>query len=196
MELPLRLKRSIGTQSIEKGDVEGQLMYYAWDALPSCTGRFCPAFTDCSFSRKMEVADIMEQRENGVEMELPKCGIMRGYLTTITQVIFRNYMEDLTEAQLYRIGMGLIPMYRQLCRLQIEELGLHSMLYTNDKGDPKIHPLNNAIREQIIAIERLWQTIGLNKLDEVEAAKIRNAYDRMNDEAQKRIKDKAKARQA
>ena len=195
MEVPKLVRRSIGNQSIDKGDIQGQLKYYAWDAVPSCSGAMCPAYTDCSFLRKTEVADLKEKRAEGLEVEFPRCGIMRGYLESVTEIIFRNYAEELTESQLYRIGMGMIPQYRQLCRLQIEELGLHSILYQNPTGEPRIHPLLGAIREQISTVEKMWHSIGLHKLDEADAKKSTNVYDAMNYEAQQKIADKAKDRE-
>ncbi|MCK5862502.1 MAG: hypothetical protein KAH38_08455 [Candidatus Hydrogenedentes bacterium] len=194
MDVPKLVRKSIGSQSIVKGDIEGQLKYFAWDAVPNCTGPLCPAYLDCTFQRKEEVAELLEQRQNGLELELPRCGIMRGYLESVTEIIFRNYAEDLTETQLYRIGMGLVPQYRQLCRLQIEELGLNSVLYTTEKGDPRMHPLLGAIREQISVVEKMWHSIGLHKLDEDDMERSNNVYDAMNNEAQNKINAKKEAR--
>lgn len=192
MEIPSGLKQSIGNQAIEKGDIAGQLMFYAWDAVVPCSGRLCPAYLECSCAVKDEVETIVERREEGIELELPRCGVMHNYLTSITNIIFRNYAEQLSEAQLYRIGMGLIPAYRQLCRLQIAELGLASVTFVNSAGNHVIHPLIRAINDQIGVIERLWATIGLNRLDQIEEdiPKL-NAYDRMDKEARRNKKQKA-----
>ena len=183
MEVPSNVACSIGNQAIDKGNIGGQLRFYAWDAVMPCAGRICPAFISCTFVGKNKVEEIVADRERGLEEEIPRCGIMQNYLSSITDIIFRNYAEDLTEAQLYRIGMGLIPSYRQLCRLKIAELGLDSVTYTTDKGEPKMHPIFNAIRDQIVAIEKMWHTIGLNKLDDMDLDKSNNAYDAMQQEA-------------
>jgi hypothetical protein len=194
MDVPLRVRRNIGTQAIEKGSVAGELKFFAWDALPACKGEMCPAFMECTYQLKDKVSEICRQRENGTEIALPPCGLMHNYLASVTEIIFRNYAEDLNEAQLYRIGMGLLPQYRQLCRLQIEELGLGSVVYHNDKGDPKLHPLFNAIRDQIVAIEKMWHTIGLNDLDKIDIEKSTNMYDAMATEAEAGVAAKKEAR--
>jgi hypothetical protein len=195
MELPSGIKRSIGNQAITKGDIEGQLKFYAWDVVTPCMGTSCPAYMECSFSGKEDVDTIIRKREEGIELSIPCCQLMKSYLTSIVDIIFRNYAEELTEAQLYRIGMGLIPLYRQLCRFKIAELGLMSVLYVNATGNPAIHPLMKEIREQIIAIERMWITIGLHKIDQLEIEKDRiNPYDAMAKEAQKKLKSRTEAR--
>ena len=189
MEVPNNVKLSIGNQAIEKGDIAGQLRFYAWDAVTPCAGRLCPAFMSCSFSRKHDVEVIIEDRERGLEVDLPRCGIMQNYLSAITEIIFRNYVEDLSEAQLYRVGMGLIPSYRLLCRLKIEELGVESVCYNNAKGERKLNPIFNAMRDQIITIEKIWHSIGFNKLDMLDADKSINDYSAMETEAQKISED-------
>ena len=194
MNIPKRVQRNIGTPAIEKGDIAGELKFYAWDTLPVCQGKLCPAYLECTFVFKDSVADLCKQREEGIAVELPKCGLMHNYLLSVTEIIFRNYAEDLNEAQLYRIGMGLLPQYRQLCRFQIEELGLTSVVYHTDKGDPRLHPLFTAIREQINAIEKMWGTIGLNDLDKLDTAAFGNVYDAMNAEAMEGVVVKKEAR--
>ena len=194
MDVPKRVRRNIGSQAIEKGSVGGELKFFAWDALPSCQGMLCPAFSECKYTLKDSVSELCRQREEGIDVVLPPCGLMHNYLQSVTEIIFRNYAEDLNEAQLYRVGMGLLPAYRQLCRLQIEELGLRSVIYHTDKGDPKLHPLLNAIRDQSVAIEKMWHSIGLNKLDELDLQKSGNVYDAMNAEAVEAVAQKKKAR--
>lgn len=192
MEVPQLVQNSIGSQSIEKGDIGGQLRFYAWDTVTPCTGRLCPTFMNCTFALKDKVEEIIENRERGIEEDIPRCGIMQNYLSSITSIIFRNYAEDLTEAQLYRIGMGLIPSYRQLCRLKIVELGLDSVTYTTINGEPKLHPIFHAIRDQIVSIEKMWHTIGLNKLDDLDLSKSNNAYDAMQEEANQSVLNRKK----
>jgi len=193
MELPSGLKQSIGNQAIEKGDIAGQLKFYAWDSVVPCSGRLCPAFAECTCMVKNEVEVIVARREEGIEIDIPRCGVMQNYLTSIVNIIFRNYAEELSEAQLYRIGMGLIPAYRQLCRLQIAELGLVHVTFTNSAGNAVMHPLLRAINDQISMIEKLWGTIGLNRLDmNEEDIPVLNAYDRMDKEARNKGSKKIK----
>ena len=195
MEVPKKVQNRLRSQEIDKGSVEGELKFYAWDTVAVCSGTMCPAFADCTFPVKNTVAELYAEREKGNAVGVPPCKLMDNYLTSVTDIIFRNYAEDLNEAQLFRIGMGMLPMYRQLCKLQIEELGLRSVLYHNEKGDPRLHPLINAIRDQVNAIEKMWNSIGLNELDKLDTEKSANVYDAMNREALEGVIEKKKARE-
>ncbi len=183
MDTPKDIANNVGNQDIAKGNIAGQLHFYAWDAITHCRGAMCPAFDECDADVKSEVQALVEMRTRGYVVEIPKCEIMKQYLESVTSMLFRNYAEDWNEAQLYRIGMGLIPQYRQLCRLQIEELGLVGMTYVTEKGDPRLHPLVTAIRDQIVAIEKMWHSIGLPAMDDADLKRSNNAYDTMNREA-------------
>ena len=83
-------------------------------------------------------------------------------------MIFNNFGEVLDEPTFYRVGMHLMPMYRTLCRLKIEELGVNHIITTSDTGRKQANPIYKEIRDTIKLIDSLWHSLGLTKFAVVE----------------------------
>ena len=60
-------------------------------------------------------------------------------------------------------GMHLMPMYRTLARLKIEELGVNNIITTSDTGRKQANPIYKEIRDTIKLIDSLWHSLGLTK---------------------------------
>jgi len=160
--------------SVQRGTTpDGSIMLYSWDVVQECIGDDCPAYLICKFKK------------------VGRCYAQTQYLRAISSVVFRNY-QNLTEPQLYRIGMHLVPLYKTLIRLKIEELGVTSVLYTDGRGNKRVNPLFKEIRETIKTIESTWKTIGLEVDVEEPGGDVLDGegeieedfYDRMEAEAQ------------
>jgi hypothetical protein len=91
-----------------------------------------------------------------------KCKLMKTYLETTEAMLLRNFEKQMDETKLYRIGMHLMPLYRILCRLKIEEVGFTRIIYTTDKGNYKLNPAVKGILDTITRIEQTWKTLGLD----------------------------------
>jgi len=121
---------------------EGELLlYYSLDYVSECDDA-CPKFNKCP-----------EQNYGN------KCTIMDEYLQGVSSVIFREYKKDLNEEMLWKLGMHLMPLYRFLCRLKLEESALRSVVGFSSKGTPWVHPIFREIRETIKSIEKTWLTV-------------------------------------
>lgn len=145
--LPHRLNVTIGRLGVGKGTSDdGNVYLYSWDAIQDCEGERCPAHEFCEFDQR------------------GKCTVMRQYLKSVMTLIFRNFAEDLTEPHLYRIGMHLMPLYKMLCRMKIEEMAVRRVVTVDDKGKRAANPLYKEIRETIKLIEQTWKRLGLDPL--------------------------------
>jgi hypothetical protein len=89
---------------------------------------------------------------------------MLKYLKAVTQVIMTNYEKNLDEGQLYRVGMHIVPLYRNLCRFKIYELGVGSVVHTDEKGKRTVDPIYKEIREHIKLIEQMWKSVGITSV--------------------------------
>lgn len=137
--------------SITKGKHPQYGEILLWDHVPDCRGVNCPAYRPCHWTSKDTVGS--------------KCYVIMTYLRSITNRIFREVGCDITQIQKSRVGLELIPLYRLLIRLKIEELGVGSLSYTTPKGMIAIHPIVKEIRETIKAIEGVMAAIGIHDLD-------------------------------
>jgi len=133
-----------GTLSISRGQHKGEKALFSWDITMDCTDQACPANNFCEYER------------NG------KCKAMTLYLKGVTNVVIGEHLDNLTEAQLFRIGMHLIPLYRTLVRMKIEELGVVRIIRADNAGKLAAHPIYKEMREQLKLIELMWKTIGLH----------------------------------
>ena len=166
-EIPVSLSDGFGSTKIDRGLYENQLCMYAWTAVPLCQGSGCPAFLECDSEKKHTAEDVrLAIFEGATDLEVPRCEVLMSYMYSISNIIFRNYGDSLTEPQLYRIGMHLLPLYKILGKLKLAELVDGPVITTNDKGTRQISPIYKEIREQIKLIEHTWDTIGLKIIDE------------------------------
>lgn len=140
--------RKLHTTKIGKGKMRlttGTSLFYAWDAVPECSAERCPAFANCIYDKK------------------DKCKVIREGLKGLSFVLFRNFKEKMTEDQLWRIGMHLMPLYRMLLRLNIEELGVDRVIVEDMRGIRRINPLYKELRETIKTIDLTWKAIGISE---------------------------------
>jgi hypothetical protein len=119
---------------------------FSWDVVPHCSDTNCPATKLCDYPR-----------------DTGKCQVTASYLRAAAQTIFQNFSEVLDEPTLYRVGIHLMPAYRTLCRLKIEELGIARVISVSAQGKPTANPIFREIRETIKLIEMLWEKLGLSQ---------------------------------
>ena len=140
-DVPKGLTRDLGVMKVSKGKHKG-MQLWSWDAVPECYVDVC------------KISDTCRYEKGG------RCTVQLLYVKSVNELIFRNF-EGLDEPTLYRIGMHLVPLYRHLCKLKIEELAVTNALYTTDKGIKKISPIYKEIRETIRQIEMQWKALDL-----------------------------------
>ena len=144
-------KTGIGTMCISKGklrdtkdpdSVVSDITFYSWDAIQECRGEECPADKYCPYER------------------VGKCMTMLKFLkATATSLVFKN--PDISQDIVFRVGTELMPLYSQMLRFFIEEIGIKEASYKN-RGKLGVHPIFKEIRECIKLIGVTRQKIGIN----------------------------------
>jgi len=146
-----KIKTSAGSMNVYKGIVGSnsmeQMILYSWDYIPECDK------STCSISSKCVV--YVAKMDN-------KCGIMKQYIQSIRKIILEEHSQKVSQTQMYRLGMDLIPLYRNLAKMKIEEMAIVSCVETDKAGVKRMHPIYKEIRETIRLIENTWKTVGLD----------------------------------
>lgn len=146
----MNISRGTGVILDEYDEQKAKIKLYSWDVLPLCRNDRCPASNFCHYLTG--------------KADPERCWVIGKYIKHTVDVIFGNIGEKMTEAQLFRVGTSLIPLYRNLARLKIEEAGLVSPMETV-KGRSVPSNIYREIREHIKAIDALWKSIGIETLD-------------------------------
>jgi len=145
--LPAQFRSRMGKIRPRKGLDKSKLKrLMSWDVYPKCTGVQCPAAIMC---------------DHVIEEEVEHCKVAASYLRATAEMFFNNFITVLDEPRLYILGMHLMPLYRTLCRIKIEELGVTKIVATTDRGTKVANPIYREKRETIKAITALWKELGL-----------------------------------
>jgi hypothetical protein len=137
---------NIQANTLQKGEVREGKQLVAWDCIQDCSPAACPIGHDCVYKNASRVTG--------------KCDLQSQYLQSFVETIFRTY-RYLDEADMFRIGMHLVPLYGQLCQMKIIAKSVASMAYEDDKGRTLIHPIFKEIRETLKTITVIWKEIGM-----------------------------------
>ena len=143
---------AFGSLSVARGTGRSGNSLWSWDALQDCTGNDCPAAPSCQYLQKA--------KERGDEI-CDKCRVMATYLKSVSTTILGNYEDQMDEGQLFRIGMHIVPLYRNLIKMKIEEIGVRRVVTVAENGKMSINPLYKEIREYIKLIEQMWKSVGI-----------------------------------
>ena len=120
------------------------------EQIPYCNGEECHAYQLCTF--------VCKDTDVGVA----RCEVMRRYLQSTAVDIYGYFKDTLNEPQIFRIARHLLPLYKILCRLQIDELGVESAVYVTSHGKRLINPVFKEIRDTVRAIESVWASVGIS----------------------------------
>ncbi len=150
-EMPLRYRTELGTMHIQKGsDSTGTKQIITWEVAKPCHGERCPAYELCTYTNRDAERQV-------------RCKVENTYLRSVSSVLYRNFITVLDEPLLMRVGLHLMPIYQNLCRLKIAEIGIDSPVSADDKGKIFIHPIYKEIREHIKLLEQTWRSLGLTQ---------------------------------
>lgn len=180
IELPCAFKESAGTLHVTRGGIgkgRDRINLYAWDAIPMCQDEECPATSMCPYLRE------------------GRCRVGLTYMKAAVDVIIRNFASELDEPRLYQIGMHLLPLYRMLFKLKIEEIGVERAV-TSGRYGPKANPIYKEIRETIKLLMMAWKSLGLDptkgsivpkeNIFDIDSEDGRTYYERMEEDAKKK----------
>jgi len=148
VSLPHTYNQKFGTLKAVKGTWDKKKVM-TWDSVPQCKAEDCTSHKDCYFYK------------GNYSRNLTRCQVMSNYLRGVYLILVTNY--DLSEPDLLRVGLHLLPLYKNLCRLQIEEHGIRELIRPNKAGNLSVHPLYDQIRNYILAIDRLWGSMAFDK---------------------------------
>lgn len=132
---------ALGNDRLSKGLLANGKAFFAWDAIQECDVARCAAAHRCGYIKA-----------GG------KCTVQLTYLKTFFESVVTTY-DHMTETELFKVGMHLVPLYSQLCRLKIQELGTTEVVYYNDKGNAAVNPIFKEIRETLKVIHLMWRDL-------------------------------------
>ncbi len=169
---------------VTKGYFTEDTLFYSWDKVPACRGESCVA------------ASLCPNCDASTE-----CSIQASFLKSLSSILQRNFMGKVSEVQLFGFGMHLMPLYRNLCSLYIEEAAVTAVTSTA-KGFLKIHPVYKEIRDTILIIGKEWNRLGLivsvedNDLEkdgDIDYySKLEESFDKVNHFKKKPVRKKMK----
>jgi hypothetical protein len=135
-----------GSLRIGKGKFNATSLFYSWDAVPYCRETDCPIVEMCTYAKGPTI----------------KCQIHSQFLKSLSIILYRNFANVLDEPRLYRVGLHMMPLYKMLCKLLIEEHAIQNAIYTDDKGIRRANPVFKEIRDTLQAISKEWRALGLS----------------------------------
>jgi len=138
--------RKLGTISKSGETIIREMIY--WNAINACDPEHCGCSSICDYFLSGEKPE--------------KCEVIFAYMSSVLDMIIRNYPSPMTEDIAYRIGMHLIPLYKILCRLKMAEFSTIDVVGVSVTGTAKVTPLFKEIRNTIQLIEKTWHTIGFD----------------------------------
>jgi hypothetical protein len=147
-----------------------------WTAVQDCEMEDCISAHVCPY--------FSEERER-------KCVVMMKYLKQVEKMILDNLAPDMDDFDLFRVGMQVIPLYKQLARFKIIEMSITSQNIPEmtKSGTTKINSLFKEIREVIKTIDSTWRELGVGKKTQPEVKDLipteRGYYEKMEKDALK-----------
>jgi len=146
----------IGRLNHSKGPVEAvdgvvsKYAYTSWDFVRQCTGEDCPLVKHCFFWN------------DGNNKKLASCKVERTYIRNQNDV-FIPLMEMSPDPFIIQaIGDHIIPLYHDLCKVQMEIAAWEcSLMYTDKSGKRNIIPLYKEKREIQTTIWKVMRESGV-----------------------------------
>ena len=152
MDLNTRNRERIGGVAIHKGkNGTDDTPIVLWDAIPKCDIDTCPIVERCPYSK------------NG------HCGLRLAYQKHIVDMVLGS-LESVTEEQMLKIGMHLIPLYTQLIAMKVEALEAPVMVVARGATIP--NPLFKEIRSVIKDISFVLKDIGIGDVAELKGGGV------------------------
>ena len=133
-----------GTMHPLKGSKD-EITMYSWDLIEECAGDRCRAVGYCHFSKSKR----------------GKCRVMYWFLNGVVETFIRDQV--LSQREMWKVGMQLMPMYKVWCKLLIFEssVSVDKVGYKNSKDEWRIHPIFKSIGDHVDKINKLELKLGL-----------------------------------
>lgn len=160
MKSRYRLSRFGEMRLVKKRAVQG-LTFPMWDVRSKCAREDCPVFNICPYINETDYPNST-------------CSVEGEYLTHVGMLIHemgaKGYMD---QVQVHKAGILMIPLYRQLIKMKLVELGMDSVMISSVKENkdgsithskPGINPIYKEIRDIIKNISDMWKSIGIKNI--------------------------------
>lgn len=149
--MTLTMDKRIGGLTIKRGNHPQYGDMVMWDHVPDCRSVDCPAYRKCHYVTKDMPGEV--------------CHVVKDYQRVIVERIYKTCGTELTATQSMRVGLELLPLFKLLIRLKLEEAGVVEVSYITPKGMRMVSPIFKEIRDTVKAIEGAVSSIGLHDLD-------------------------------
>ena len=150
MKLPVNEIVAYGRMKLTKRTV-GDYRFPVWTAVHDCEDTLCVAHETCP-----EQPEARRDR---------RCLVITNYLKEAERMAYCALGDNPSEFDLYRVGMQMIPLYKQLARMKILEMSISSrgIAETTKSGTTKIHGVFKALIDVDAAINRSWRDLGIGR---------------------------------
>ena len=128
------------------GEVDGKALL-RWDPATTCN-ETCVVYDECPYEKK------------------GRCSLEMTYMNTIYRNLVnpdpaKGIAEYLSDFELQRVGLHLMPLYQQLVKMKKVAHAVENMIVSDKKGSLKIHPIFSEIRAVIRDIAKEMKEIGI-----------------------------------
>lgn len=153
--LPRKQSIKGGTLDFARGDIAtrpGSQSMYMWDVVMDCMHHDCPLHHRCPYFRRIKKIK-----------NLDKCKVQMEYINIVYKALMDRFdCAKITNEQVMRIGMQVLPLYTQLFKMKMIEfnVGMDDVVSKSGKGGKSIHPIYKEIRELIKTINTVWKSVG------------------------------------
>lgn len=89
-----------------------------------------------------------------------KCVVIAGYMNSVFDMMVRSFPNRITSDMAFRIGMHLVPLYKILCRLKMQEYTEREVMLHSLSGGVRVNPIFREIRDTVASIEKVWANLG------------------------------------
>jgi hypothetical protein len=157
--LPRKQRMKGGELDFARGDIctrPGSQSMMMWDVAMPCLHTECPFYNRCAFIRRKKKPALME-----------KCQAQIEYVNIVYKALMDRFdVATITDEQIIKIGMQIIPLYTQLFKMKMIEysLGYYDIAQEGKKGSLSIHPVYKEIRELIKTINSVWKSVGTENI--------------------------------
>lgn len=139
------------------------LSFPVWSAVQECEQKQCISACVCPYMGPEGLVVVGPPRLDGMPNRA-KCQVQLKYLKQVEQVITRRKDLELDEFDWFKVGMHIIPLYKQLCRFKIIEMSIHTsdISEMTKTGTTKVHSIFKEIRECLKSIDLAWKELDIN----------------------------------
>lgn len=167
--IPTSVQNHLGKGRLEKGRWN-EYYLISWDFAEECQGKKCCLYDICDYQNYWN----MRKEGQGKPGYTNKCMMQQRYLKNVLHAVMESMTKrkDSSKEAIIRMGYHMMPLYSQLFKMKLYEYANKQLVYSTDKGGPKVHPIYKEIREILKTIEGVWARIAGPKKTRKSATEI------------------------